>query len=313
MKILISGGDGFIGKNLVKSLNKLGHEIIVVDNHVTSFLCNDDLEKVIHIEKSIDSISLDEIESIDVIFHLASVASPLVYKSDFKNVYNPNVKGTEKMIELAKRDSARLIYTSTSEVYGMLNDEITQGLGISENSISISHLLTERSIYPTSKKMGEELIKNYINNGGNAVILRLFNVYGPEMDVRNNGYGRVIPNFINALRKGEEIKIFGDGNQVRSFIWIDDIIEALEKIIEIPVLPYVMNIGNSEHITISQLAELIFQIFKKSVEINHFAKDPDDPLWRQPNIDKAKLILNWEPKISLKEGLEIIIKEIKHE
>jgi nucleoside-diphosphate-sugar epimerase len=275
MKILISGGDGFIGKNLVKSLNKLGHEIIVVDNHVTSFLCNDDLEKVIHIEKSIDSISLDEIESIDVIFHLASVASPLVYKSDFKNVYNPNVKGTEKMIELAKRDSARLIYTSTSEVYGMLNDEITQGLGISENSISISHLLTERSIYPTSKKMGEELIKNYINNGGNAVILRLFNVYGPEMDVRNNGYGTVIPNFINALRKGEEIKIFGDGNQVRSFIWIDDIIEALEKIIEIPVLPYVMNIGNSEHITISQLAELIFQIFKKSVEINHFAKDPE--------------------------------------
>jgi UDP-glucuronate decarboxylase len=268
---------------------------------------------VTHIEKPIEDVVINDIEHIDVIFHMASVASPLVYKNDFRNVYNPNVKGTEKMIELAKRDSARLIFTSTSEVYGMLDDEITQGNGILEDSISISHLLTERSIYPTSKKMGEELVKNFINQGGDAVILRLFNVYGPEMDVRNNGYGRVIPNFINAIRENKELKIFGDGKQVRSFIWIDDIIEALELLIEVPKMPDVINIGNSEPITVYQLAEMICEIEQKKVNAKYIEKDLDDPLWRKPNIVRIKSLVDWEPKTSLKDGLTIILKGQKNE
>ncbi|MDO9629085.1 MAG: NAD-dependent epimerase/dehydratase family protein, partial [Acholeplasmataceae bacterium] len=284
-----------------------------IDNHITSFLTNDNLDLVTHIEKSIEDIVLSEIEDIDVIFHMASVASPLVYKNDFRNVYNPNVKGTEKLIELAKRDSSRLIFTSTSEVYGMLDDDITQGTGISEDSISISHLLTERSIYPTSKKMGEELVKNYINQGGDAVILRLFNVYGPEMDVRNNGYGRVIPNFINAIRQNKEIKIFGDGKQVRSFIWIDDIIEALELLMDVSNMPHVINIGNSEPISIYELAEMIFKLDGKRVAVRYIAKDPDDPIWRKPNINIIRSLVNWVPRTSLKEGLSIILKEQKNE
>ena len=311
MNILISGGDGFIGKNLVKALHKKGYNILVVDNHITSFLVNDNLDGVFHIEKSIEEISLEEINKVDIIYHLASVASPLVYKNDFRNVYHPNVKGTEKLIELAKRDSARLVFTSTSEVYGMLNDEITNGCGIDENSTSISHLLTNRSIYPVSKKMGEELVKNYVNNGGDAVIVRLFNVYGPDMDVRNNGYGRVIPNFISAIRKGENIPIFGDGTQIRSFIWIDDMIDVLEKLIEVPKLPYVMNIGNSESISVINLAELIFDIFNKTVDVKHMERDPDDPLWRKPNIDKVKTLLNWQPKTTLREGLETIVRGLE--
>jgi UDP-glucuronate decarboxylase len=311
MRVLISGGDGFIGKNLVKSLHTKKHEIIVIDNHITSYLTNDNLDLVTHIEKPIEDIILDEIDIVDVIFHMASVASPLLYKNDFRNVYNPNVKGTEKLIELAKRDSARLIFTSTSEVYGMLDDEITQGNGILEDSISISHLLTERSIYSTSKKMGEELIKNYINQGGEAIIIRLFNVYGPEMDIRNNGYGRVIPNFINAVSENNELTIFGDGRQVRSFIWIDDIIEALELLIDASNPPDVVNIGNSEPITIYELAEMIFEMENKRVKIKYIKKDLDDPLWRKPNINKIKSLVNWKTKTSLREGISIILKELK--
>lgn len=313
MKILVSGGDGFIGKHLVKSLHNMHHEITVIDNHITSFVVNNELEFVKHIEYSIDAINLDIIEKIDVIFHLASVASPLVYKHDFRNVYNPNVKGTEKLIELAKRDNARLIFTSTSEVYGMLNDNLTEGEGIKETSISISHLLTDRSIYPTSKKMGEELVKNYINQGGNAVILRLFNVYGPEMDVRNNGYGRVIPNFINGVMNNDVIHIFGDGNQIRSFIWINDMIDALKLIMTTPDLPVVINIGNSEPVTINELAHIIFDVFGKKTLIEYSEKDIDDPSWRKPNIDTIKSYLKWEPKVSLYEGLRIIKRELKHE
>lgn len=313
MKILVSGGDGFIGKHLVKSLHNMHHEIIVIDNHITSFIVNNELEFVKHIEYSIDAINLDSIEKIDVIFHLASVASPLVYKHDFRNVYNPNVKGTEKLIELAKRDNARLIFTSTSEVYGMLNDNLTEGEGIKETSISISHLLTDRSIYPTSKKMGEELVKNYINQGGDAVILRLFNVYGPEMDVRNNGYGRVIPNFINGVMNNDVIHIFGDGNQIRSFIWINDMIDALKLIMTTPDLPVVINIGNSEPVTINELAHIIFDVFGKKTLIEYSEKDIDDPSWRKPNIDTIKSHLKWEPKVSLYEGLRIIKRELEHE
>jgi len=308
MRILVSGGDGFIGKNLVRSLHSKGHEIIVVDNHITSYLTNDKLEMVRHIDTPIEELRFDEIEKVEVIFHLASVASPLVYKNDFRNVYNPNVKGTEKLIDLARRDSAKLIYSSTSEVYGMLDDEITEGRGISEDSISISHLLTDRSIYPTSKKMGEELVKNFINQNGNAVILRLFNVYGPDMDVRNNGYGRVIPNFINAIRSGKEIQIFGTGKQIRSFIWIDDIIEALELVMDTPGLPAVLNLGNADPISIFDLAQLLFMLENKQVPIRYFDKDPDDPMWRKPNTSKAKEIFHWEPKTTLKEGLTIILK-----
>lgn len=313
MRILVSGGDGFIGKHLVKSLYNMHNEIIVIDNHITSFVVNNELELVKHIEKSIETIELESIEKVDVIFHLASVASPLVYKHDFRNVYNPNVKGTEKLIELAKRDNARLIFTSTSEVYGMLNDNLTDGEGIKETSISISHLLTDRSIYPTSKKMGEELVKNYINQGGNAVILRLFNVYGPEMDVRNNGYGRVIPNFINGVMKNDVIHIFGDGNQIRSFIWINDMIDALKLIMTTPDLPVVINIGNSEPVTINELAHIIFDLFGKKTLIEYSEKDIDDPSWRKPNIETIKSHLKWEPKVSLREGLKIIKRELEHE
>ena len=312
MNILVTGGDGFIGKNLVRFLQEKNHNIIVIDNHITSKIENDSFSNVSHINLPIEIVEVFDIPKVDVIFHLASVASPLVYKNNFNNVYNPNVKGTEKVIELAIRDGARLIYTSTSEVYGMLDDDITNGNGIVENAISISHLLTPRSIYPVCKRMGEELIYNYLKNGGNGIILRLFNVYGPNMDIINNGYGRVIPNFINSIINDQPIEIFGDGEQVRSFLWIDDLVEALDKIIIKKVIPICMNLGNAEPISINNLAALLYDIFNKPATIINKTRDIDDPLWRNPNCDLAIKVLNWSPKVCLREGLKKIIEESKN-
>lgn len=307
MKVIVSGGDGFIGKNLVERLHRLGNEVIVIDNHITSYKENDNLPNVIHIDESIENINIDSYEDIDLIFHLASVASPLVYKKDFKNVYNPNVKGTEVLIELAKKCSSKLIYTSTSEVYGTLNDQLTNYEGIKESTVSLSHLLTERSIYPTSKKMGEELVYNYILNGGSGLILRLFNVYGPDMDVRNNGYGRVIPNFISAISNNQELTIYGDGNQIRSFVWIEDLIDALIKLINYEGDNKVLNIGNPTETSINDLAKTLFRITGKNPGIKYQIRDIDDPLWRRPNTILAAKSINWKPKVSLLEGLKRII------
>jgi len=309
MKIIVSGGDGFIGKNLVKRLHDQGHDIIVIDNHITSYRENKNLSNVTHIDKSIEDIDINSYEDIDVVFHLASVASPLVYKNDFKNVYNPNVKGTEVLIELAKKCKSKLIYTSTSEVYGTLDDQITNYEGIKENTISVSHLLTERSIYPTSKKMGEELVNNYIRNGGNGLILRLFNVYGPGMDVRNNGYGRVIPNFINAISNNEELTIFGNGDQIRSFIWIDDLIEALINLMTYEGQNKVLNVGNASETSINNLANTLFEITGKNPGVKYVTRDVDDPLWRRPNTDLLEKSIEWKPKVSLLVGLKTILGE----
>jgi len=307
MKIIVSGGDGFIGKNLVKRLHQLENEVIVIDNHITSYKENDKLPNVVHIDESIERINIDSFEDVDLIFHLASVASPLVYKKDFKNVYNPNVKGTEVLIELAKKCGSKLIYTSTSEVYGTLNEQLTNYEGIKENTVSLSHLLTERSIYPTSKKMGEELVYNYIRNGGDGLILRLFNVYGPDMDVRNNGYGRVIPNFINAISNDQALTIYGDGNQIRSFVWIDDMIDALINLLNYDGDNKVLNLGNPIETSINDLAGTLFSIFGKNTGIKYVPRDIDDPLWRRPNTTVVEKSINWKPKVSLLEGLKRII------
>lgn len=307
MKIIVSGGDGFIGKNLVERLHQLGNEVIVIDNHITSYKENDNLLNVIHIDESIENINIDSYEGVDIIFHLASVASPLVYKKDFKNVYNPNVKGTEVLIELAKKCGSKLIYTSTSEVYGTLNDQLTNYEGIKENTVSLSHLLTDRSIYPTSKKMGEELVNNYIRNGGTGLILRLFNVYGPNMDVRNNGYGRVIPNFINAISNNQELTIYGDGNQIRSFVWIEDLIDALINLMNYEGDNKILNIGNPTETSINDLAKTLFRITGKNPGIRYLIRDIDDPLWRRPNTTVVEKSINWKPKVSLLKGLKRII------
>jgi nucleoside-diphosphate-sugar epimerase len=314
MNIVVTGGDGFIGKHLVSRLANLGHRIYVIDNHITSFKNNIDYVNVIHFENNIEDFDISQLPSIDVIFHLASVASPLVYKNDFDNVFKPNVIGTQNMIELSKRDHAKLFFSSTSEVYGTLSDELTLGTGIHEDSPAIAHLLTERSIYPNSKRIGEELVYNHARKGYFSIVLRLFNVFGYNMDLKNSGYGRVIPNFINRVKSGKAVQIFGDGYQIRSFIWIDDLIDVLLLMMEdTRKLPFVFNIGNDEPHSIIELAQIIFDLCDQNTGIEYQLKDKDDPDWRRPNCNQLKTYFNWRPSVSLREGLKMLIQGVKHE
>lgn len=301
---LVSGGDGFIGRNLVHRLANEGNRIIVVDNHITSYKHNDTNKNVFHFDEPIETFDISKIDKVDIIFHLASVASPLVYKSRFKAVYNANVHGTERLLELAKRDSALMVYTSTSEVYGMVSTDQERGKGMSEDSKSISHLITSRSGYAVSKKMGEELVNDFIIQKGDGIILRLFNVYGPNMDEKNNGYGRVIPNFIDNIRKNKPLVIFGDGKQVRSFIWIDDCIDAMIEITHMDKYrPRVINIGFEEPTSILELSKIIFKITGRNTGIMFKEKDIDDPEYRKPDCTVLRSNTSWKPKVSLEKGL----------
>lgn len=304
MTALVSGGDGFIGSNLIKKLLKNEFKIINIDNNITSYPQEFFSEDYTKITEDISHINIDKIEKIDVIIHLASVASPIVYKNNPDLVLYPNVIGTKKLLELAERDNSKFFFASTSEVYGNVLPSIE---GIKENDCAYTSLLTERSCYSAAKRFGEELTLNFINKGGQASNLRFFNVYGNNMDLKHIGYGRVIPNIFYNLRRNKKINIFGDGKQIRSFIWIDDLVEGIFEIINCSKkLPNAINIGNKEPISIIELAYSIGDLLNKQVEFNFLKNDSDEPTWRVPNINLIMNLTSWKPNTNLLEGLKKI-------
>ncbi|WP_255336861.1 NAD-dependent epimerase/dehydratase family protein [Methanosarcina sp. KYL-1] len=305
--ILITGGDGFIGRNLVQRLIQQNYTITVIDNHVTSYPYKIGNPNFRRITADISEIEIDSIPEVSGIIHLASVAAPQLYKKDPSLVLKPNTIGTAKLIEIAKRDGVRILFASTSEVYGNVRWDKTDEKGIEEENNAIVKLLSKRSCYSAAKRFGEELILNFKKNGGDATNFRLFNVYGPDMDTKNIGYGRVIPNFIHKMSCGEPIEIFGDGTQVRSFLWIDEAVEAILSLYFYEGdLPDAVNIGNDEPITIKNLAEKISKVLDLNYRVKYLEMEEDDPLWRRPCVEKIKSLTGWEPKIGLDEGLRII-------
>jgi nucleoside-diphosphate-sugar epimerase len=307
---LISGGDGFIGRNLVKKLLSLRVPVLVIDNHITSFPLEINDPLFSRIVEDVSEVNIESIPKTSGVIHLASVASPTVYMRDPLLALNPNSLGTKKMIEIAKRDDVRILFASTSEVYGHLNEDITGNCGIKEDDTALVTLLSKRSCYSSSKRFGEELILNFRFSGGDAANLRFFNVYGPGMDAKNLGYGRVIPNFFYNISHNIPITIYGDGNQIRSFLWIDDAIEAILSVYFFEGnLPSALNIGNDEPIKIIELAEKI----SNSLNINYTRKfcerEKDDPLWRRPCIELINKLTGWKPNMKLDEGLRIVAKE----
>lgn len=307
MRALVAGGDGFIGRSVVTNLVSEGYVVDVVDNHVTS---RPGLELQRIRRHSIDVCDVrpaDFPESYDVILHLASVAAPDLFTREPELAIRPNVFGTQRLIDLAERDGARLIFASSSEVYGHSMDE-AEAAPLSEASHSVAALLTRRSAYAESKRMGEVLVEASRQRGGDAGSIRLFNVYGPGMDTVNVAYGRVVPNFIRAAREGRALTVSGDGSQTRSFAWIDDVVAGITGLVAHPGrLPPVLNLGSERQISILELAKLVCETAGVDVGVEHIEAVDDEPRYRRPDTSALRALIRWAPEVTLEDGIRRLL------
>ena len=296
-KILITGCCGFIGQNLVKALGDKNY-IIGIDNFYSSnrkvLTRLNDVKNFIFIED--DVINIKNInKKIDIIFNLACPASPPRYQSDPIFTMDTNYLGTKNMLELAKKNNAIFIQASTSEIYGdpIINPQIESYFG-NVNTVGI------RSCYDEGKRIAETLCYEYRKiHGVNTRIVRIFNTYGPGM-MSNDG--RVISNFLVNTIKGDSLKIYGNGDKTRSFCYVDDMINALLKVINID-FDSPINIGNDSEISLTNLAKLIIDKYGDN-EIEYIDPLQDDPKVRKPDISKAKSILEWSPTTQISEGID---------
>ena len=306
MIILITGGTGFIGSNLCDELvkNKDNH-IICLDNNFTGSL--DNIKHLRHLD-NFEFIRHDVCQEIllevDQIYHLACPASPKDYQYNGIKTIKTNILGTMNMLGLAKRTKARILLSSTSEIYGdpKVSPQPEDYWG-NVNPIGI------RSCYDEGKRLAETLMMEYHRNCRVDIrIVRIFNTYGPNL---NRDDGRVVSNFINQALLDEDITIYGDGTQTRSFCYISDLISGLIKNMnsissEDTLTP--INLGNPNEITMLELAGVIIHLIDSKSKIVFKELPQDDPLQRKPDISKAKRVLGWNPKVLLNEGLEKTIE-----
>ncbi len=311
---LIAGGAGFIGSHLCETLLEKGNRVICVDNYITGAK-----ENISHLLDNpnftlIEHDIIDSAPQIDGelfgIFHLASPASPNLKSERSYIAYSietlrVNSQGTFNLLNLAKDKNARFVYASTSEVYG--NPAVSPQPESYWGNVNPNGV---RSVYDEGKRFGEALIMAYVRKYGlDARIMRIFNTYGDRMQPDD---GRVVSNFIIQALKGEDITVYGDGNQTRSFCYVSDLVEGVEKIMEKDGIPgLVINLGNPGEYTISELAHKIIEMIPSSSKIVFEEKPIDDPERRKPDITKAREILGWEPKVPLEEGLQKTIKYFK--
>ena len=297
MKILVTGGAGFIGSHLVDRLMEAGHEVICVDNLYTGRKSNNahwsehpNFQFIEH-----DIVNPIEIDNIDQIYHLACPASPVHYQSDPVKTAKTNFLGTLNMLELAKKWKARIFLASTSEVYGdPLIHPQTEDYWGNVNCTGI------RSCYDEGKRVAETLTFDYHRQYGVEVrVARIFNTHGTRM-LENDG--RVVSNFIVQALKGIPLTIYGDGSQTRSFCYVSDLVEGFIRLINGDYIGPV-NLGNPGEYTILQLAQTIQRIIDPTAELVFKPLPQDDPQRRQPDITRAKHHLNWEPTVALEDGL----------
>ncbi|KAI3738392.1 hypothetical protein L2E82_28422 [Cichorium intybus] len=290
-RTVVTGGAGFVGSHLVDKLMARGDEVIVVDNFFTGRKEN----VVHHLENPrFELIRHDVVQPIllevDQIYHLACPASPVHYK------YNPtNVMGTLNMLGLAKRVKARFLITSTSEVYGdPLEHPQKETYWGNVNPIGV------RSCYDEGKRTAETLTMDYHRNEGVEVrIARIFNTYGPRMCLDD---GRVVSNFVSQAIRKQPMTVYGDGKQTRSFQYVSDLVDGLMALMEGDhVGPF--NLGNPGEFTMLELAQVVKETIDSNASLEFKENTADDPQKRKPDISKAKELLNWEPKITLREGL----------
>jgi UDP-glucuronate decarboxylase len=305
MKILVTGGAGFLGSHLIDRLMEQGHDVLCLDNFFTGTKRNIDHWIGHH---NFELIRHDITEPIrlecDRIYHLACPASPVHYQYNPVKTIKTNVLGTLNMLGLAKRVKARFLLASTSEVYGDpdVHPQPEEYRG-NVNTIGI------RSCYDEGKRVAETLAFDYHRqNGVDIRVMRIFNTYGPRM-LENDG--RVVSNFIVQALKGIPLTVYGDGSQTRSFCYASDLIEGMMRLMENNEHLGPVNIGNPGEYTILQLAETIQRMVNPDAEIIYEPLPQDDPTQRQPDITRAKTWLGWEPTIELKEGLEKTIADFR--
>uniref|UniRef100_A0A453AQ29 UDP-glucuronate decarboxylase n=1 Tax=Aegilops tauschii subsp. strangulata TaxID=200361 RepID=A0A453AQ29_AEGTS len=304
LRVVVTGGAGFVGSHLVDRLLARGDSVIVVDNFFTGRK-----ENVAHHagNPNFEMIRHDVVEPIllevDQIYHLACPASPVHYKFNPVKTIKTNVVGTLNMLGLAKRVGARFLLTSTSEVYGdpLQHPQVETYWG-NVNPIGV------RSCYDEGKRTAETLTMDYHRGANLEVrIARIFNTYGPRMCIDD---GRVVSNFVaQALRK-EPLTVYGDGKQTRSFQYVSDLVEGLMKLMEGDhVGPF--NLGNPGEFTMLELAKVVQDTIDPNARIEFRANTADDPHKRKPDITKAKELLGWEPKVALRNGLPLMVQDFR--
>lgn len=303
--ILISGGAGFIGSHLCDYYVSEGNNVWCIDNLCTGRISNIEHllkeQKFKFIEADIISLDINSIkEHFDMVFHLASPASPPDYFRLPLETLKVNSLGTEKMLEIARKCNAKFLFSSTSEVYG---DPLVSPQ--KEDYWGNVNPVGPRSVYDEGKRYGEAIVMAYHRKYRvDTRIIRIFNTYGERMRLDD---GRVIPNFISQLLQGNPLTIYGDGRQTRSFCYISDLINGIVKMMEID-FHFPVNLGNPEEFTILQLAELLQKITGKKAIIQFLPALEDDPKQRRPDISRAKQLLNWQPVVQLEEGLRKTLK-----
>ena len=316
--ILVSGGAGFLGSWVCDVLIKQGANCLCIDNLSSgSFsnimhlmdkenfrFINHDISKPIYFGFSNypNSVCVGDIKKIDIVMHMASRASPFEFKEHPISILKSNTLGTMNALGIAKAHNALFFYTSTSETYGNPPDE---AIPTPESYFGNVNPVGPRSCYDESKRAGEAFVKAYeLQHKIRTKIVRIFNTSGPRIR-HGPEFGRVVPNFIHQALNDEDITVFGNGSQTRSFTYVVDEIEGILKFVHIKeAIGEVINLGNEKEYTILELANLIRDLTNSKSKIIFKSLPIDDPVRRSPDISKAKKILNWEPKTSLKEALE---------
>lgn len=306
-RILVTGGAGFIGSHLCTRLVNDGHDVICLDNYFTG-----SKENILHLignkhfELVRHDVTVPYHAIVDEIYNLACPASPVHYQYDPIKTTRTSVLGAINMLELATSINAKILQASTSEVYGdpLVHPQVESYWG-NVNTVG------DRSCYDEGKRAAETLFMDFHRqNKVRIKIVRIFNTYGPQMQPHD---GRVVTNFIGQALRGEDITIYGDGTQTRSFQYVDDLIEGMIRLMDTPDdFTGPINIGNPNEFTILELAQKVIEVTNSHSQIVFKPLPNDDPKQRQPDISLAKKVLNWEPKVQLLEGLEQMKMDFKH-
>ncbi len=297
-RILVTGGAGFLGTNLTARLLSEGHHVICIDNflsglreNIKPFLDNPNYELIEH-----DIINAIELE-VDEIYNLACAGSPPHYQADAIHTTKTNVYGIINMLGLARKNNAKIMQASTSEVYG--DPEVHPQTEDYHGNVNPDGI---RACYDEGKRCAESLCFDYMRTHGVDIkIARIFNTYGPHMDPKD---GRVVSNFIVQALRGEPLTVYGDGSQTRSFCYVDDLINGFIKLMASEDFTGPVNLGNPGEFSVKELAEKTLLMLDSDAEVTYLPLPSDDPTKRKPDISLAKEKLQWQPDIVLDEGLK---------